>query len=273
LRLRGRSPLVLVPIANPSTARVMVGVANTLTPPVIGRVLLLSVVPPPENWQKDSLPHQLLDFQAVLSEALSASFSTGLAPETLITVAPQPWDEIIRVSRIRRCESLLLGLSNLNHPTHLKNLETLMNRVDSDVVVLRAPNGWNLSTVKKVLVPIGGRGQQDRLRARLLGSLHHLGIEQVTFLLILPKDTPRDIVKRARKWLFRLAEDELALEAEINVVLNNNVSDEIIRQAADNDLLILGLQRMGPRQKAFGKVVLNIAENTQCGLILINRKG
>ena len=37
-RLRGRTPLVLVPIARPSSARAMVGVASALTPPGLGRV-------------------------------------------------------------------------------------------------------------------------------------------------------------------------------------------------------------------------------------------
>ena len=45
VRLRGRSPLVLVPIANPANAAAMVGVASALTPAEVGRVLLLSVVP------------------------------------------------------------------------------------------------------------------------------------------------------------------------------------------------------------------------------------
>jgi hypothetical protein len=41
-RLRGRSPLVLVPIANPASAASMVGVAATVRTPGVGRILLLS---------------------------------------------------------------------------------------------------------------------------------------------------------------------------------------------------------------------------------------
>lgn len=44
VRLRGRSPLVLVPIANPVNAAPMIQVASALAPPETGRVLLLSVV-------------------------------------------------------------------------------------------------------------------------------------------------------------------------------------------------------------------------------------
>ena len=50
LRLRGRSPLVLVPIANPASAETLVTMANALAPHSVARVLLLSVVRLPEEW-------------------------------------------------------------------------------------------------------------------------------------------------------------------------------------------------------------------------------
>ncbi|MEJ2096188.1 MAG: amino acid permease [Deltaproteobacteria bacterium] len=51
--LRGSSPLVLVPIANPENAHAMVEVANALTPPEVGRVLLLSIVTPQHRLHPD----------------------------------------------------------------------------------------------------------------------------------------------------------------------------------------------------------------------------
>ncbi|NOY70714.1 MAG: amino acid permease [Deltaproteobacteria bacterium] len=273
LTLRGRSPLVLVPIVNPSSASFMVSVATTMAPPAIGRVLLLSVVRPPENWNPGDPPARLINAQTVLKEALTASFSSGLAPQALITVAPKPWDEIARTARTYNCESLLLGLSDLDEKNALKGIEGLMNRVDSDVVVLRTANDWNFSSIKSVLVPVGGRGGQDRLRARLLGSLQYSGIERITFLKILPENAEDEQVKRSKKILRRQAEDEQAEHAEIIVIKNNNPTGEIIRRASGFDLLILGLQRLGPRRKMFGDAVLKIAKSTSCGLILINRKG
>ena len=49
LQMRGRSPLVLVPVANPQNASAMVAVAHALAPQGVGRVLLLSVVAAPEE--------------------------------------------------------------------------------------------------------------------------------------------------------------------------------------------------------------------------------
>ena len=122
LQMRGRSPLVLVPVANPQNASAMVAVAHALAPPGVGRVLLLSVVATPEEgWREEEPPHTLRDTQTVLREAVTASFAAGMAPEALMTIAPQPWPEIVRVSRVPRCESLLLGLSDVNS-VHLEEL-------------------------------------------------------------------------------------------------------------------------------------------------------
>lgn len=273
LRLRGRNPLVLVPIANPANASFMVYLATAMAPPAIGRVLLLSVVQPPRDWKSGDPPPQLLSTQAVLKDALTASFAFGLKPEALITVASQAWLEIIRVARIYRCESLLIGLSDLDQKSALHDVEKLMSRIDSDVVILRAKNDWNPSQAKRILVPVGGGGQQDLLRARLLGSLHHMGIDEITFLQILPQDTPEASLPRHRTRLQHLAEDEHAAGARIVVARSNQPVDEILYHAAETDLMILGLQRHGRRQKLFGETVLHIARNTGCGLILVNRKG
>lgn len=273
LLLRGRSPLVLVPIANPANAPFMVALANAMAPPAVGRVLLLSVVRQPDDRMAGPPPQVLQNTQAAVKDALTASFSLGLKPEALITIAPQAWTEIIRVARVHRCESLLIGLSDLNHTSAIRDLEKLMSQVASDVVVLRAKREWDLSQVKRVLVPVGGRGQQDLLRARILGSLHHMGIEEVTFLLVLPENTPEETLPRSRRWLQDLAEDEHAAGARIVVVRSNQPVEEIVRHAADTDLMILGLQRQGRHRKVFGEVVLQIARRTSCGLILVNRKG
>jgi hypothetical protein len=271
--LRGSSPLVLVPIANPENANAMIAVANALTPPKVGRVLLLSIVTPPENWHRTDLPRQLTDSQAVIKSALTASFASGLTPEALTTIAPQPWLEIIRVSRSYRCESLMLGLSDLDQPDALKQVENLMGEVDSHVIILRAPDGWNLSAVENVLVPFGGRGQHEQLRARLLGSLHRHGIRQIHFMQVLPQNSSPNAIKKAEVWLSEMAKDELGGDARIEVYCKNNATEWIIERAADFDLMILGTRRFARHQKLFGETVLRIARQTSCGLILINRKG
>ena len=273
IRLRGRNPLVLAPIANPASAEAMVAVANAICPPAVGRVVLLSVVPAPDTWQPGETPHQLSDAQAVLGQALTASFAAGLAPEALTTVAPQAWTEISRVARLHRCESLLLGLSSMTDGTVNQGLETLMSGVDCDVVVLRAPQGWHPSQASKILVPMAGRGDHDMLRARLLGSLCRTGEHEVTFVRVLADNASAAAFEEARRALARIAGDEAPGLSRIEIVRSAAVAAEITRRAAESDLVILGLQRFHRRRKVFGDTALRIARETQCAIIMISRRG
>lgn len=178
-KLRGRSPLVLVPLANPKSAPMLVAMAGALAPPRYGRVTLLSVMRPPDPdapAEALSADRGLNPAHAVLRDALRESLKAGHRPEALITIASTPWREIRRVARTYQCAGLLLGLGH-QRSENTAHLEELLEAVSCDVAFLRAPEGWNLDQAKRVLVPVGGRGAQAELRARLLGSLER-GIER-----------------------------------------------------------------------------------------------
>ncbi|MFH1573731.1 MAG: amino acid permease [Acidobacteriota bacterium] len=273
VRLRGRSPLVLVPIANPANAEAMVAVANALAVPEVGRVLLLSVIHPPRSWETGVHPQQLLDTQAVLREALTASFAAGLAPEALATVAAVAWAEIGRVARTYRCESLLLGLGRLDERVMDGDLERLVNMVDCDVVFLRAQPGWRLGDVRRILVPVGGRGDHDRLRARLLGSLYRTAPRETTFLRVVTEELSDGVFSRYQRELSRLALDEVPGPAQALLIRGSDVAAAVASHAAENDLTIFGLRRLGRKQKIFGDVPLGIAQDTSKAILFISRRG
>ena len=270
LQMRGRSPLVLVPVANPQNAAAMVGVAHALSPPGVGRVLLLSVVrTPQEGWQAGEVPQSLHDTHAVLEEAVTASFVAGLSPEALTTVAPEPWPEIARVSRVHRCESLLLGLSELNS-THL---EELISTVACDVVVLHASPNWHLDKVKRILVPIRDLGAHDKFRARLLGSLCRTGEREVIFLQVVSKGVSEFQRDRAEQTLAQFAREEVPGNVSALVVRSNTPLEEITQRAADFDLVVLGLERMGKNRRRFGQLAPALGNNIDCATIMISRRG
>ena len=272
LRLRGRSPLVLVPIANPASAETLVTMANALAPHSVARVLLLSVVHLPEAWQGGELPRQLVDAQSILGGAFSTALATDLRPEALITVSDDPWGEIARVAGRYRCDSLLLGVGHLGESLMTGPLEELMSRVEGDVVILRAPSNWNVDQVRKILVPSGGRRDQSPVRARLIGNLCRTAPREVTYLRGMPTATDAATERRARRDLRKLARDEAPGDSTVEVVLSDQVVGEVVGRASDCDLLVLGLQRLGRRHKIFGGRVLEIAEHTTCPLLMISRR-
>ncbi len=81
--------------------------ANALAPPVIGRILLHSIVIP--STEKDDLDKRLKSSGEVTQYALKASFEAGLRPETLTTIADYPWEEIERVGKITQMREFVIG--------------------------------------------------------------------------------------------------------------------------------------------------------------------
>ena len=272
VRLRGRAPLVLVPIAKPSSTRAMVELANALTPPKIGRVLLHSVVQPPGTWERGGLDQQLVDVEAILGEALSLSLTAGSTPEWLTTVARDPWLEIARVAKSYRCESLLVGLGALTRDTLSSRVEGLINSVQSNVVILRSPDGWTPASTRRILVPVGGRRDQSVLRARLLANLSRGERRQITYLRVISEGATEREYREAEKELALLATDEASGAAETRLERSADALGELIRASAQADLVVLGLQRLARRRRTFGELTIRLATETRSPLILISRR-
>jgi amino acid transporter len=268
-RLRGKSPLVLLPVANPAHAPAMVAIANALAPPSAGRVLLLSIV---RKKSGEAAPlDRLDDAQRVVREALSLSYSLGSAPEALITTAEEPWTEIRRVANEHHCESLLLGLGKLSPGTEKleADLEALMNDLDCNVAVLRADASWRLAAATRVLVPVGGRGDHE-LRARMLGAIAGAGARTFTFLSVLGEGaSDRDLAER-RDEIATLADLRIPGEIEVEVSRAKDPPAAIIGRAANSDLVVLGLKEVGWGRRVFGDVALRIASESPCAAIMLS---
>lgn len=270
--LRGHNPLVLVPIANPSEAAGLVALANAMAPRKSGRVLMLSVVSPPDEWKPGEFPPQLVDAQAVLGEVLTASFAARFAPEALTTIAPGPWPEIARVARTHRCESVLLGMGRLDEATVEGPLLQLVVDADADVLLLRAPSGWSPRDARRILVPVGGQRDHSTLRARLLGSLSRDGGVEVRYLGVLPPDLPAAQERRLRRELMRLAEDEVGGQVVVQVERAADVASHIVQRAADHDLTVLGVSRGARTTRLFGQVTQGVVAGTESPLLIISRR-
>ena len=273
MKLRGRRPVVLVPIANPANAETLVTMGRALAPPEVSRVQLLSVVSPPGRYPEgDGLPQGVRDAQAVLGGALGTALRVDLRPEALITLHGDPWSEIARVAEATRCESLLLGVGELDDSLMTGPLAGLIAAVDADVVILRAPSDWTPESARRILVPSRGGRDQSPVRARLLGSLSRTATRDVAFLGVLSEKAGPGVHKRAFRDLERLARDEVGTDAHAELAIGDDVVAEVAKRAQDTDLLILGFHRSGRRRAVFSTLMLKIARATECPLLMISHR-
>ncbi|MFT7619303.1 MAG: APA family basic amino acid/polyamine antiporter [Planctomycetota bacterium] len=273
IALRGKVPLVLVPIANPKNTEAMIRLANAMVPGDIGGVVTQTVVEVPSDWSPSDDPAPLERSQAVLREMLEASIRTGIRIEALTTVAARPMEEIARVARLHRCETVLLGLSEFTEDSHGLRIESLLSALNANVVVLRASPQWQLQTAERILIPVAGRGGHEHLLALLLGSLLRTGKREVTFLRVMPENTSKENLRRARRDLVELADDQIQLPCNVEVITDNNPKVAIAARADASDLVIVGVQRLGSKQKLFGSFTRDLANRTSCSIIVMSRRG
>jgi amino acid transporter len=272
LELRGRSPLVLVPIANPANAGTMALLAACITPPRVGRVLLLNVAR--SSTADENLADDLATTADVLRHSMHAAITERVRVEGLTTVSLDPWTEITRVARVHRCASVLLGMASLTDPAVRSRIEDLAGRLPGNVVIFRAPSQWRPRAVRNVLVPIRGRVVHNALRARLLNGLHRRveGDLTIDYLLVLPTSTPEHERLRAKRLWSRLITDETSAQSEVHVVLSDDVADSILDAARRTDLIVLGLNKPDQKRRIFGPLTLRVIEQVRCAVMAIGQR-
>ena len=274
LELRGRSPLVLVPIANPANAGTMALLAACIAPPRVGRILLLNVARMPGSED----PNDDTDLQItadVIFQSMSAAMRERVRVEGLATLARDPWIEIERVARTHRCASVLLGMSNLADDEVRKGLETLVQRLTGNVVIFRSPPQWYPRAVRRVLVPIGGRIVHNALRARLLQGLHRRVDDEleVYYLSVVPTGTTEQECQRIKRLWSTLVTDETRARSHVNTIQSDDVSSAIREAAEHVDLLVLGLNSADPRKHVFGSLTTRVVQDVDCAVMVIGQRG
>jgi amino acid transporter/nucleotide-binding universal stress UspA family protein len=263
--LRGQSPVVLVPIANPENAPMLVSVASALAPPEAGRVVLMNVV---QGQGPSEHGDPVASAQQVLGQALRAAMDAGHRPQALLSVSDSPWTEIQRVAREYRCESLLLGRARLEEG-RIRDLEQLMDEVPIHVAFLLADAGWSLDRARRILVPIAGRSGHYALRARVIGSLCREAEREVTWLRVVPKDASEAVVRQARRGLEVRIDDVRVRHGQVIIERDDDPRGTILRHAQQADLMILGLHGQRGRRR-FGTEVPRLVRDAPCATLIIS---
>ena len=265
-RLRGHSPAVLVPIANPKNANELVRIASILAPPRIGRVLLLNVINPGASAHGDPI----LNAQDAVGQALRASLEEGHSVQALLSVSPTPWNEIRRVAHEYRCYSILLGAPRLTEE-RIGQLEALINTVDSSVSFLFAPEDWTLTEVDRVVVPVGGRGSHHALRAKVLGGLlRTLPAAHVHWIRALGEDSTEGQLRSAERQLRDLAADVTPERSRFRAERARDPRQCLLGDLQSADLLVLGLASRAGRH-VFGSLLPGLIQQSPCACLVIAR--
>jgi basic amino acid/polyamine antiporter, APA family len=276
--LRGSRMSVLVPLANPARAGGLASVAAALAPPRVGRVLLHQVVVAGVETGEAGLRTAMQEGNAALSNALVRTRRDGVETELLLTVAAEPWDEIARIAREHEVSSVLLGLAQApgggegaeeaGSPAH--PIDRLMARLPCDVALLHAGDDFDLNRVRRVLIPLSGRNDHDRLRARVIGTLARKGVEELGFLHVLGPDASPVAERRALAALQLYVQDEARGHGRAEVATAADPIAEVVSRAGGYDLLMLGITRPRGSQSRIGALLARMVREAPCPVLIVS---
>jgi basic amino acid/polyamine antiporter, APA family len=276
--LRGRRTSVLVPLANPAKAGGLASVAAALAPPVSGRILLHQVVVADADTDEVRVRKAMEDGNAALSNALLRARREGVHSELLLTVATNPWDEIARVARAEGVDSVLLGLAQApgrgeepeeaGRPAH--PIDRLLQRLPCDVALLHGGEAFDLDRVRRVLIPLSGHNDHDRLRARVIGAISRKGLDHLAFVHVLPPGASSEAERRARKALKAYVADEARGTGEAYVMRAADPIAEIVERARGFDLLVLGITRPRGGRSRMGELLARMVREAPCPVLIIS---
>jgi nucleotide-binding universal stress UspA family protein len=124
--------------------------------------------------------------------------------------------------------------------------------------------------VRKVLIPLSGDHDHDRLRARILGALLRAGAEGFTFLRVLPLGASDAAQEEAEGALRRYQEDEARGRGAIQVMASDDPMATILEEAGGMDLLILGITRPRGGKSRMGELLARLIQQSPVPVLLLS---
>lgn len=269
---------ILIPVANPATARGLIQLAGALgarQPP--SELIALKIVTAPKGVPLEEARHYMPamreHYEGALAEAAGYAEEQGVALRTELQVAREVAGGILAAAEnLPQLDLLLLGWRG---PVSLRRVQRSINRevigrVRTNVAVL---HGREPGPLRRVLVPVGW-GPHARLGLRLAERLAHNAGAAVTVLRILPLagEVDWEAERATLAGLLAAEAPSLRYDTEMRLVREPAVVPAILAEAqrVSYDLLIIGGSDEGwLRNWLFGAIPDQVAEQAPCSVLLV----
>ncbi len=277
--MEGARREILVPIANPATAKTLTTLAAKLAGQQ-GRVVALRVVPfpgtVPLSAAQEYLESQEDSHRDLLRRAAKHGAKAGVRVEMLLQAARGAASGILGVAEARPDTGLIL--LGWRGPMTLARVRTsidkaVVQRASCDVAVLR---DRGLDQAKRVLIPAGG-GPHARLGIELAHRLVTSEAGQLTVLRVLLQGREEPDLEQEEELLHKLAEEilgEANERVQVKTVRAVSVVGGIVTEAQEGeyDLVVIGAsEEWFMRNWLFGSIPDVVAERARCSVLMVRK--
>jgi len=274
---------ILVPVANPATARGLIQMASALG---AGRpaaeLVALKIVTAPRGVPIEEARRYILSmreqYEGALAQATGYAVEAGLSLSTELQVAGEAAAGILDYAgSLPDLGLLLLGWRGAVSGRRLRGSinQAIVSRAQSNVAVLRL-HGSELGPLRKVLLPVGW-GPHARLGLRLAERLAANTRAAMTVLRVLPMAGEVDW-EGERAALVKLLQEEapgLRYGTELRLTREPAAMPAILAEArrAAYDLIVIGATgESWVRTWLFGAIPDQVAERAPCSVLLVRQR-
>ncbi|GAB7009276.1 hypothetical protein JCM31271_12190 [Halorubrum trueperi] len=260
---------IMVPITNPRTDGPIVELASQLASDhEDGLVHIVHVVQAPERMSLSAGAGRIADVSEEGMEGLreiAEGYDVDVSTSTV--VSHRSFEEVFNMARRTRPEAVLMGWGEdqlWSAARAERPIDELTNQLPCDFLILSESD---LDT-SRVLLPTSG-GPDSTLGAEVAGVLSRTAGADVTLLHVV--DGPEDRVK-GEGFLAAWASEHGLDTAERIVDDSGDVEGAIVREAAENTLVIIGATEKGLLSRLVSNSLhLDIIHDVDCSLLLAER--
>ena len=251
---------ILVPIANPATAGTLVRLAGNLARTRGGEVVALRVEVVPEPVPLETGRRRGRAGQTLLEQAMALANDEKLPVRTLTRVARSVAEGILDTAAEEHANLIVTGWRG---PVRAREtslgpvLDSVVRDASCDVLIVRAEG---TAVPHRILVPSAG-GPHARAAARLALSLAESCDGEVTLLSVHSGPATEGQLEERRRGLSDTVQGlSPGRPPAQKVVVAESVVQGIVREAADHDLVLLGVSEESLLDRlVFGSVPLQVA--------------
>jgi APA family basic amino acid/polyamine antiporter len=263
---------ILVPLANPKTLGMLMGIACAFAKKFEGEVIALNVVEVPQGTPLRKGMADLSQQRLLLSRAENIARQEEVKFDKMIKISHRLSHGILETANEENCNFVIMGRTGPE-----KTLEKILTTV-VDMVLKEAPcnvaivQGEKMYQIKRVVITATDN-VNSQLAAELSPALLDRFKSELLVLHALPQDATGDDEIHARRWLDSFTDKACPeVKCERRIIKAEKPAKAISEEIREGDLLLMGASKGGTlEQLLFTSVAQEVAEKIAAPMITFKR--
>ncbi len=283
---KGTLPVILVPLGNPETEVSLLKLSTALARSRKARLRLIHIVNLPVQTPLEAgrmeYEKEKEEKETLLDIASRHATEQGVKSVASAIIAHNIPSAILSAAEVEHPDLIIMGWRDeaKNPQSRRSNVGGVLRVVKENVLVFK---DRGLQNIKRIVVPISG-GPHALLGLRLAHELARQWDASITALKVQhgkgisesSSDFDRQSVTFFRSEAEKFAQktlDKAGVAADVNVVMNTNISKAIVEASSDHDLIVIGASNeLFLRRRFFGSIPEQVAENAPVSVLMVRAK-